>query len=198
MKQWLTIGKYTTPGQFINPTTDPGFKILFGRESSKDILISLLNAILEGDGDAPIVSLDFHDKEKICEQEEEGSVAFDLHCETSDKRRFIVEMQNLYHDWFTERVLNYASRAITEQSKPRKWNYEYMPVVSIPFADRNPIFKRVAEVAGMENLSKEDRRRYESDMKLYHDYCSAVSSGHHRGLTGMWTQSSEQQVYLPT
>ena len=64
--------KYTTPGQFINPTTDPGFKILFGRESSKDILISLLNAILEGDGDAPIVSLDFHDKEKICEQEEEG------------------------------------------------------------------------------------------------------------------------------
>ena len=36
-------------GAFINPFTDWGFKHIFGREVSKDILIEFLNDLLQGE-----------------------------------------------------------------------------------------------------------------------------------------------------
>jgi len=36
-------------GKFINPFTDMGFKRIFGQEVSKPVLITFLNALLEGD-----------------------------------------------------------------------------------------------------------------------------------------------------
>ncbi len=41
---------------FMNPYTDFGFKKLFGTEPNKDLLISFLNALFEGDR-KPIVDL---------------------------------------------------------------------------------------------------------------------------------------------
>jgi len=35
-------------GRFINPFTDTGFKILFGQELSKPLLIDFLNNLLAG------------------------------------------------------------------------------------------------------------------------------------------------------
>ena len=35
-------------GRFINPFTDFGFKYLFSREVSKDVLIEFLNDLLQG------------------------------------------------------------------------------------------------------------------------------------------------------
>ena len=35
--------------RFINPFTDVGFKRIFGQEINKDLLISFLNALLEGE-----------------------------------------------------------------------------------------------------------------------------------------------------
>ena len=128
-------GCILTDGVFIDPTTDVGFKILFGRESSKDILISLLNSILENDLEEPIKEITFLDKEKQRPTEGERTVIFDLHCVTSNGYRFIVEMQNLSEQWFVERCLLYASRAIIEQSKSGDWNYYYMPVISIAFTN---------------------------------------------------------------
>lgn len=40
-------------GKFINPFTDHGWKILFGEEASKSILIEFLNDLLEGERIAP-------------------------------------------------------------------------------------------------------------------------------------------------
>jgi hypothetical protein len=34
------------PGPFISPSTDTGFKRIFGREATKDILIAFLNSVL--------------------------------------------------------------------------------------------------------------------------------------------------------
>ena len=36
-------------GIFISPFVDRGFKILFGQENSKELLIDLLNDLLEGE-----------------------------------------------------------------------------------------------------------------------------------------------------
>ncbi len=36
-------------GRFINPFTDVGFKLIFGREVTKDLLIDFLNDLLVGE-----------------------------------------------------------------------------------------------------------------------------------------------------
>lgn len=240
-------------GVFIDPTTDAGFKILFGRESSKDILISLLNSILKDDLTTPITDLTFIDKEKQRTADGERTVVFDLHCVTSDGHRFIVEMQNMVEEWFIERCLLYASRAISEQSKSGKWDYYYSPVISIaftnftlsgfkgqymvdgslidrysnklltdrvrlifiqlpqfsksdpeecsseleewiftiknlknmesiPFAHRNPVFKRVEDLARKENLTTDERREYERNLKHYQDYYSSILYASKKGM----------------
>lgn len=124
---------YFGKGVFIDPTTDPGFKILFGREDSKDILIDLLNTLLNLEGEDAISSLEFRNTEKQKEQKNERSVVFDLQCRAGNGKRFIVEMQTCPQAWFVERCLLYVSRAITEQSKPRNWDYNYEPVIGIAF-----------------------------------------------------------------
>lgn len=80
--------------KYIDPLSDPGFKILFGRESSKDILIGFLNMLLGKELKDPIVNVTHLDKEKVKEQTSERSILYDIHCETSSGHRIIVEMQN--------------------------------------------------------------------------------------------------------
>ena len=49
--------------KYINPFTDWGFKRLFGQEFSKDLLISFLNDLLEGE--LHVKDVVFKDKEKM-------------------------------------------------------------------------------------------------------------------------------------
>lgn len=58
---------YEQGGTYINPLTDAGFKILFARESSQDILIGFLNAVLDRDNVDPITEIQYLDKEKLKE-----------------------------------------------------------------------------------------------------------------------------------
>ena len=69
---------HKTEGTYIDPLCDTGFKILFGRESSEDILIGFLNAILDTDGEDPIVSLTYIDKEMNMESPDERNIFYDL------------------------------------------------------------------------------------------------------------------------
>ena len=49
--------------KYINPFTDWGFKRLFGQEFSKDLLISFLNDLLEGE--LQVKDVVFKDKEQL-------------------------------------------------------------------------------------------------------------------------------------
>lgn len=126
---------YNEEGTFINPLTDSGFKILFGRESSSDILIGFLNAILDPEGKDPITEITYLDKEKVKERPAERSIIYDIHCMTEHKRRFIVEMQNRAQPYYINRSLFYVARAITEQGKPSDWDYRFVPVCGIFISD---------------------------------------------------------------
>jgi len=68
-------------GRFINPFTDFGFKYLFGREVSKDILIEFLNDLLQGE--RVITDLRFLNNEQEPEQKELRKVIYDIYCETN-------------------------------------------------------------------------------------------------------------------
>lgn len=98
---------------FINPFSDWGFKHIFGRDVSKDLLISFLNDLFAGE--FAVKSLSFENKEQIGLTRDSREVVFDIYCKTEDDREIIVEMQNRGQEHFVDRALYYSSRAIVNQ-----------------------------------------------------------------------------------
>ena len=132
-------------GKFINPFTDMGFKLIFGQEVSKPILIEFLNSLLVGE--RHIKDLKFVDKEQTRMSVDDRSLIYDIYCEQDNGEHIIVEMQNRSQPYFKNRSIFYASRAIVEQGeKGSDWNYEYKAIYVIAFLN----FKR-------EDISEEFR-----------------------------------------
>ena len=98
---------------FVNPFTDIGFKIIFGQQASKELLISLLNELLSGEH--YIEDLTFLDKEDHSENPNDPGIIYDLYCRTSTGEYIIVEMQNRWHTNFLDRTLYYVCRAVSRQ-----------------------------------------------------------------------------------
>ena len=63
-------------GRFVNPFTDEGFKIVFGQEISKPLLLDFLNTLLEGE--EHIVDLTFSDKEQVTDYEDDRLLIYDV------------------------------------------------------------------------------------------------------------------------
>ena len=100
-------------GKFINPFTDWGFKHIFGMEVDKDILIEFLNDLLAGEH--VITDLRIMNNEQMPETALERKVIFDIHCETSNGERIIIEMQNREQPYFKDRTLYYLARSVVDQ-----------------------------------------------------------------------------------
>lgn len=118
-------------GRFINPFTDWGFKQIFGREITKDLLISFLNDLF--DGKHHVTDLTFLDKEQLPEAKDMRGVVYDIYCKTADGKNVIVEMQNRYQEYFLDRSLFYAARSVVGQSQKGLWDYSLVPVYTICF-----------------------------------------------------------------
>ena len=117
---------------FINPFVDRGFKLLFGREDSKALLIDLLNDLLEGE--RAIVELSFMNVEAPADCPDGRNAVFDLKCKDKDGAVFIVEVQNSLQTYFYERGLYYLCRMICDQDrKGEQWNFSLCPVYGIFF-----------------------------------------------------------------
>ena len=99
-----------TMSKFINPFTDYGFKLIFGREVSKDLLIEFLNDLLEGE--RVITDLQFLNNEQLPLYPEGRGIIYDVYCTTDTGEKIIVEMQNRMQSNFKERSIYYLSRAI--------------------------------------------------------------------------------------
>ena len=65
-------------GRFVNPFTDVGFKIVFGQEISKPLLLHFLNTLLEGVEE--IVDLSFSDKEQVADYDDDRTLIYDVLC----------------------------------------------------------------------------------------------------------------------
>ena len=121
--------------KYINPFIDYGFKYIFGREESKPFLIDFLNGLLENEpGFEPIVNVEYLDKEQSRIGKEIRGVIYDIHCRTSNGKRFVVEMQNQSQPYFFDRLVYYSTKAIVEQGKRGDdWKFEYLPVYCVSF-----------------------------------------------------------------
>ena len=122
--------------RFINPFSDWGFKKIFGQEINKDLLIKFLNDLLEGEHH--IDDLTFKDKEQVPELRDMRGIIYDIYCTTDKGEHIIVEMQNRYQPYFTDRSIYYTSRNIVNQGvkgttsyQKGQWDYQLAPVYTV-------------------------------------------------------------------
>lgn len=115
--------------RYINLLTDFGFKRIFGTPFNKELLISFLNALL--DGERVIKDVTYNNSEHFGSNEWARKAVFDVYCTTETGGRFIVEMQNVYQDFFKDRSIFYSTFPIADQAKRGDWNYELQDVYTI-------------------------------------------------------------------
>lgn len=104
------------PTRYIDPTTDYGFKRLFGRRNnpeSKEILKHFLFEVLALPH--PIADLTYLPTEQIPDSTEERAGIYDVYCTDTAGQHFLVEMQRNRRSYFKERALYYATFPITQQ-----------------------------------------------------------------------------------
>jgi len=129
-KQNIKKKQPQTMSKFINPFTDYGFKLIFGREVSKDLLIEFLNDLLEGE--RVITDLQFLNNEQLPLYPEGRGIIYDVYCTTDTGERIIVEMQNRMQSNFKERSIYYLSRAIVNQGRVgNEWKFEIKAVYGV-------------------------------------------------------------------
>jgi len=115
--------------RYVNPYTDFGFKVLFGTELNKELLVSFLNALL-GD-EQHIVDLTYLNNEHLGGYGSERKAIFDVYCENDRGEKFIVEMQNVYQQFFKDRSVFYSTFPIREQARRGDWNFELTAVYTV-------------------------------------------------------------------
>ena len=116
--------------RYINPYTDFAFKLLFGTELNKELLISFLNALLYGE--EKIKNVTYLNAEHLGTQERDRRAVFDIYCENEQGEKFLVEMQKGEQAFFKDRSIYYATFPIREQAiKGGSWNYELKAVYTV-------------------------------------------------------------------
>lgn len=108
---------------FADPKLDVTFKMLFGNDQNKDILISLLNSLLGFTGNKKIVEVDINSNELpvsgvSTEKKQSGIVsAVDILCTNEGKQKIAIEMQGQKTKYFLPREQEYMSKLISGQVK---------------------------------------------------------------------------------
>ncbi len=108
--------------RYVNFYTDFAFKKLFGTEMNKDLLISFLNALLQGR--EVVLDVNYLNTEHLGTQEYDRRAVFDVYCKNDKGEVFLVEMQKGEQQFFKDRSIYYSTFAIREQAPRGEWNYE--------------------------------------------------------------------------
>lgn len=107
---------------------DDVFKLVFGRESSKDVMIEFLNQVIL---DRKIIDLEFVDKEMHHVDRSRKDSIYDMFCKTDDGSRIVVEVQRRKQANFAERAIYYSTFSIANQVSAGAGCYDFYPVYVI-------------------------------------------------------------------
>lgn len=122
--------------RYINPHTDFGFKRLFGSEFNKELLISFLNALFRGEQNVKDVT--YLNSEQLGDRIDARRAVFDVFCENDKGEKFIVEMQNVYQEFFKDRTIYYSTFPIREQTqRGGDWDFHLNSVYTIGLLNFN-------------------------------------------------------------
>lgn len=106
--------------KYLDPKADLTFKKIFGEH--KDLLISLINALLPLNEDEQVEDVEYLTPELVPDNYVGKNSIVDVRCRDVNKRQFLVEMQMLWTPAFQQRVLFNASKTFVRQlGKKRKF-----------------------------------------------------------------------------
>lgn len=111
---------------------DDVFKLVFGQESSKYVMIEFLNQVIP---DRTIVDLDFVDKEMHPLDRSRKNSVYDMFCKTDDGSRIVVEVQRRKQATYVERAIYYSTYQIGGQVASGADDYGFYPVYVISILD---------------------------------------------------------------
>jgi predicted transposase/invertase (TIGR01784 family) len=113
----------------LDPKLDVVFKILFAAPENRDLLISLLTAVIRPA--SPITSVDVVNPQLPKELVIDKGAVLDLHVKLADGRQIDVEMQAKPHHGLRSRVLYYWARMYSAQLRPGMTYEELQPCIAI-------------------------------------------------------------------
>ena len=99
-------------GPYVDLMIDRNFKLFFGSQKRKDLLLALLQEFLPELG---IVSVELGPQEHIGRDEDLVNSVFDVNCTTTDGRTIVVEAQYNARPDYLDRMLYYSTWPIDEQ-----------------------------------------------------------------------------------
>ncbi len=111
---------------------DIAFKLVFGQESTKNVMIEFLNQVIT---DRKIVDVEFADKEIHPDLRDKKTSIYDLLCKTDDGSRVIVELQKRKQDSYAERMLYYSMQQILKQVEAGASSFDFCPIYAISIMD---------------------------------------------------------------
>ena len=121
-------------GKYLDPRADLTFKKIFGEH--KNLVISLLNALLPLKDDERVESIEYWPADQIPERTEaEKYSIIDVCCKDNKRREFIVEMQMTWTESFKKRVLLNASKAYVAQTNKGMKYKNLQPVYALNFVN---------------------------------------------------------------
>ena len=112
--------------KYLDPKADVTFKKVFGEH--KNLVISLLNALLPLDEGKQIEKIEYLPPELVPETPLGKNSIVDVRCEETGGRKFIVEMQMEWFPDFKQRVLLNSAKAYVRQL-PKGDNYKLLQPV---------------------------------------------------------------------
>lgn len=144
---------------------DDAFKLVFGQESTKDVMIEFLNQVIS---DRTIVDVEFMDKEMHPHDRDRKTSVYDLFCKTDDGSRVIVELQKRKQDSYAERMLYYSMHQVLKQVEAGVSSFDFYPIYVISILDftleQN---EEIPEVKTVYRLLEEKHQRLLTDRLTY-------------------------------
>ena len=147
---------YDETQRFIYPTSDWGFKHLFGTEQNKDLLLGILNGLLP---ELQIETLDYLPRDITIPVGKMRDASFDVHCKLHDGSRIVIEMQNYVKQAFLDRSTIYTAAAILEHYVNCRTNGYYIGKTIFIAITGDPIFKTVGRTPVRVSLCDIDEER---------------------------------------
>lgn len=150
---------------FADPTLDVSFKMLFGQNKNKEILISLVNSLLSFKGKDTIVDIEINPSELVVSNisNEKGETGItstvDLLCTNVGKQQIAIEMQGQKTKYFLIREQEYMAKLISGQVKEgqgKKYHEKVLDTYVVVIA-KNDMF--------VGNTAIKDQTLFEIDVK---------------------------------
>lgn len=143
--------------RYLDPRADLTFKRIFGEH--KDLVISLLNALLPLDDDHLVKSVEYIPVEMVPDNPLKKNSIVDVRCHDQEGRQFLVEMQMIWSKEFMQRVLFNASKAYVRQLDKKEDYNLLQPVYSLNlvndvFMDDIPEYYHHYDIVNVEHTDK--------------------------------------------